>query len=125
MPWQPMSMKTPPPEQVTSQNQALCGPKCFSLCFTRYSLPNAPWSTISLALTYFGVNSSSSALFSMYRGDGLLLSRQRLVFPVEPGVLSEHGRPAGRRRTARARSVLVARRGGALLFDLAVAGPHA
>src|ERR1039457_6574565 len=67
----------------------------------------------------------SSALFSMYRGDGLLLSRQRLVFPVEPGVLSEHGRPAGRRRTARARSVLVARRGGGVFFDVGVGGPHA
>jgi hypothetical protein len=59
-----MSIHTPPPERSTSQNQGLCGPKCFSLCFTRYTLPNAPWSAISLALTYFGVKNSSSAYSS-------------------------------------------------------------
>ena len=64
MPWQPMSMKTPPPDLSTSQNQAACGPKCFSLCLTRYTLPNAPWSAISLAFTYFGVKNSSSAYIS-------------------------------------------------------------
>ena len=30
-----ISMSAPPPERFTSQNQGLCGPKCFSLCLTR------------------------------------------------------------------------------------------
>ena len=33
--WQPMSIRTPPPERSPSQNQSECGPECSSLCLTR------------------------------------------------------------------------------------------
>ena len=39
MPWQPMSISTPPPDRSTSQNQSAWGPKCFSLDLTRYTRP--------------------------------------------------------------------------------------
>src|SRR5574338_190736 len=62
--WQPMSSSTPPPERLTSQNQGICGPECSSDCLTRKGVPTAPSSTKTLARTYLGANSNSSAYSS-------------------------------------------------------------
>ena len=40
MPWQPISIATPPPERLTSQKCGACGPSCFSDCLTNVGLPS-------------------------------------------------------------------------------------
>src|SRR5580692_6603661 len=67
----------------------------------------------------------SSTLFSLHRGDGLLLSRPRTLFPVEPGIPGESGQLGWRRRAAWGRCVLVTSCGRAFLSDVAVAGSPA
>ena len=64
IPWQPMSISTPPPARSGSQNQSECGPKCCSPWRTRCTAPSAPSSASSLARTYLGAKQSSSAYMS-------------------------------------------------------------